>query len=216
MVQMPQAKWLPDKLTPVQIVDRITERKLRTPSADELIEAGQNYIRFCEQNPTHVQKPMAFKGASWNHIVDKPRCPTIEGFTLFCSISERTLKRWRDDERFPDLQQAVQTVIKTFQDVMLRYGMADVANANLIARYLGLSEKTQTEVVGGDTAPAVDPTHAAVLTHPDMEVDQLEQLLERGLPVPMFSQAQIDAGIPFFMPKMVDVIEHVDVDPIGD
>lgn len=205
MAEMPKPRWIPERPSMKQIMDRICEVGLRKPTPEELGEAVDAYLHYCETTPLIYKKYIPFKGISYPSTEERFHTPTIHGFTEWCHISRTTFYRWMQGEDVATSNACKRAQDKIFK-VALVAGMNDAINTTLLSRYLGLADKTETETTDKTppAAPAVDPTTVAHLTHPDMTTDQHEAILATGLNVPLFSQMQIDSGMQFYMPTGVD------------
>lgn len=60
---------------------------------------------------------------------------TIRGFCLFAGISRQTFLNYEKDERYLD-------IVTRIKDIIVEGASADLFNVNIIARELGLAEKT--------------------------------------------------------------------------
>lgn len=67
--------------------------------------------------------------------VNKMRAMTIRGFCLFAGISRQTFLNYEKDERYLD-------IVTRIKDIIVEGASADLFNVNIIARELGLAEKT--------------------------------------------------------------------------
>ena len=107
-------------------------------SAELLWEACQEYFQWVEDNPLYEAKPFAFQGQSWIEEVPKMRAMTIGGLCVFLDIDETTWRDWRNKEDFS-------TVISRAERIIYQQkfsgAAADLLNANIIARDLGLADK---------------------------------------------------------------------------
>ena len=70
------------------------------------------------------------------------RAMTIDGLTLFLGIDRRTWNAWRDQEDFSEVVMKADQVIR---EQKFAGAAADLLNPNIIARDLGLTEKTSNE-----------------------------------------------------------------------
>ena len=72
-----------------------------------------------------------------------------------------------------------------------------------MARDLGLAEHTKNQhAVEAAPQKQVPPEHIADIMHPDMTYEQEMALREAGAPIPLYTQALLDIGVPFIMPKL--------------
>lgn len=111
-------------------------------SADVLWKACQEYFEWNEKNPLIEYKPFAYQGEVTQEPVPRMRAMTISGLCLFLDVDRKTWDHWRADEDFfPVVTRAEQIIYnQKFQGAS-----ADMLNANIIARDLGLVDKKETK-----------------------------------------------------------------------
>ncbi|QGH73251.1 MAG: packaging protein [Podoviridae sp. ctKoA10] len=117
---------------------------------ETLWDACCEYFQWVEDNPLMEAKPFAFQGESWIEAVPKMRAMTVDGLCLFLGITVATWHKWKGDEStqsqdFIEVMTRVESVIKSQK---FAGAAADLLNANIIARDLGLSDKSQMEHSG--------------------------------------------------------------------
>lgn len=112
-------------------------RIFETP--DDLEAACMQYFDWVDENPLYEAK--AF-GSGLRMNVPKARAMTIHGLCIFIGIGRRTWDSYRDREEFKE-------VIEMAESVMFDQKFAGAAagffSAAIIARDLGLADKTQVE-----------------------------------------------------------------------
>jgi hypothetical protein len=178
------------------------QRRYKDPN--DLWEAACKYFEWCENNPHNEGKHFHHEGISKVGKVPRNRVPTVTGLCVFLGVSEVTFCQWGSldgKNAIPDLYPAVQHIRAVIRDEKFTGAAAGVLNANLIARDLALMDRksvtSDLKHTGwvGDKAPDSTPDeHKAVHVHPD-DPDPL------NVPRPLYSRAQIVAGIPFFDPE---------------
>lgn len=116
-------------------------------SAELLWDACCEYFQWVEDNPLWENRVAQFQGGVVDMPVAKMRAMTKAGLCFFLGVDEKTFNRYRDgdDEDFCRVAKEAEQVI--YQQKFAG-AAADLLNANIIARDLGLSEKTQTEHSG--------------------------------------------------------------------
>jgi hypothetical protein len=94
---------------------------------------------------------------------------TISGLCLFLDIAEETWSNYREREDFVGVTTRAEKII---YNQKFSGAAADLLNANIIARDLGLKEKSETELTGKNGGPIefTDTQRAA----------RLAAILERG------------------------------------
>lgn len=121
--------------------------KFKTASA--LWSACCEFFEWMEDNPLHEAKAFAYEGVVTVESLPKMRAMTLASLCMFLDIDETTWREWRKSRA--DLS----TVITRAEAVIYRQkfegASAGLLNANIIARDLGLSDKT--EHTGKDGGP---------------------------------------------------------------
>ncbi|MCK5133211.1 MAG: DNA-packaging protein [Candidatus Sabulitectum sp.] len=112
-------------------------------NADKLWEACLEYFKWVDDNPLHESKPFAYQGTVVLKEVPKMRAMTIGGLCLFLDISEDTWANYRKREGFLGVTADIERAIKNQK---FTGAAADLLNANIIARDLGLVDKTDTTI----------------------------------------------------------------------
>ena len=113
-------------------------RKPIFQTPDDLWNACVEYFEWVESNPLQEEKIFQFQGAIVRDTVTKMRAMTIGGMCIFLDISHQTWIDYRNREGFIEVTTRAETVI---YEQKFTGAAADLLNANIIARDLGLSEK---------------------------------------------------------------------------
>lgn len=119
-------------------------------SADALWEACCEYFQWVDENPLMEMKPFAYQGVVVQEPVAKMRAMTLEGLTFFLDVNRRTWNDWRQNNDYSEVIEKVEGVIR---EQKFTGAAADLLNANIIARDLGLKESVANEHTGKDGAP---------------------------------------------------------------
>lgn len=122
--------------------------------ADPLVmwDACQGYFEWVEANPLYEAKAFAFQGAVTVERLPKMRAMTITGLCLYLGIDEKSWRNQRDREDFLPITTRVEAAIFSQK---FEGASADLLNANIIARDLGLADKKEhTGKVNIDTSPS--------------------------------------------------------------
>jgi len=109
-----------------------TEKKY-TP--EELWNEAIEYASWAERNPLREEKVFA---TGVRMKVKKMRALTIKGFCLFANISCDTFENYSKDEAYFGITNSIKNLFYTQK---LEGAAADLLNANLIAREIGLADK---------------------------------------------------------------------------
>ncbi len=113
-------------------------------SPQELLKACEEYFQWTEDNPLYEEKAFSYQGEIIKTDLYKMRAMTIGGLCVFLDICENTWTNYKNDNDFLSVSMQVERIIKNQK---FSGAAADLLNANIIARDLGLKDKTETEVV---------------------------------------------------------------------
>lgn len=111
-------------------------------SPEILREACEEYFNSVTENPINEAKLVSFEGISKLEIVPRMRAMTIMGLCAFLQINRDTWYEWRknEDKDYSDIISWVDDVIR---DQKFTGAAAGLLNSNIIARDLGLTDKTE-------------------------------------------------------------------------
>lgn len=118
-----------------------------------LWEACVEYFEWVEDNPLWEDKPFSYQGVVVPNTVYKMRAMTIDGLCLFLNISLQTWHDYKAREDFIEVATRAESVIRSQK---FAGAAADLLNANIIARDLGLRDAHDTKhsgTVGIDSLP---------------------------------------------------------------
>lgn len=135
--------WMLRKTTPGP------PRKYETP--EELWQKCQEYFQWVHDNPLMSAEPVKFQGKSELTGVPKMRIITIEALCFFLEISIETWRNWRTSR--PDLSGVIEAAEFYMKAQKLEGAAADMLNANIVARLLGLTDKGEMALTGGEGGP---------------------------------------------------------------
>lgn len=119
-------------------------------SAEALWEACCEYFEWVENNPLYEMKPFAYQGVVVQEPVAKMRAMTIDGICIFLDITTTTWHDWRTKEDFSGVIAKAETIIRSQK---FAGAAADLLNANIIARDLGLADKRDLSSSDGTMTP---------------------------------------------------------------
>lgn len=108
-------------------------------TSEDLWAACLEYFEWIEANPLYEDKIISFQGVATHEPVAKMRAMTISGLCIFLDISLQTWTQYRQKQDFTEITSRVDEIIRTQK---FQGAAADLLNPNIIARDLGLSEKT--------------------------------------------------------------------------
>lgn len=118
-----------------------------------MLEACQEYFQWVEDNPLKEQKVFNGKDGIVYGEVNKMRAMTIAGLCIFLGIDQTT---WREYGNKQDFSSVVTHVEQVIRSQKFAGAAADLLNANIIARDLGLSDRQ--EVTGKDGEKLIPET----------------------------------------------------------
>lgn len=114
-------------------------------SPDALWKSCCEYFTWVEDNPLYEAKAFAFQGAVTVESLPKMRAMTVGSLCIFLDISQQTWADYRAREDFVGITTRVDEIIRNQK---FQGAAADLLNANIIARDLGLADKS--ELTGKD------------------------------------------------------------------
>jgi hypothetical protein len=109
-------------------------------TADAMWKAACEYFAWVNDNPLEEEKVFAYQGGIVRADVAKMRAMTIGGLCIFLDISREAWNDYTKRQGYVPVCKAITEVIYNQKFVG---AAADLFNANIIARDLGLAEKTE-------------------------------------------------------------------------
>lgn len=117
-------------------------------SPDDLWDAACEYFEWVDANPLYEDKVTSFQGVNTHEPIAKMRAMTVAGLCLFLDISRQGWDEYRKRQDFLAVTSRIDDVIRSQK---FAGAAADLLNANIIARDLGLADKS--EMSGPDGGP---------------------------------------------------------------
>lgn len=114
--------------------------------AQDLWQACCEYFEWNSANPLHEAKAFAYEGAVTVDYLPKMRAMTIKALCIFLDIRHGTWNDWKGSR--PDLAAVIENVEAIIYSQKFEGASSGLLNANIIARDLGLAEKS--ELTGKD------------------------------------------------------------------
>lgn len=110
--------------------------------SESLWDACCEYFQWVEDNPLFESKAFAYQGVVTQELVAKMRAMTLSGLCIFLDIDDDTWDLYRKRDDFIGVTSRVESIIynQKFQGAA-----ADLLNANIISRDLGLADKTESK-----------------------------------------------------------------------
>lgn len=115
-------------------------RKPIFPTPDDLWEAACEYFEWVEDNPLYETKAFAYQGIVTQDTLPKMRAMTIGGLCLFLDIS---YQGWLEYCQKSDFSEVTSSILDVIKEQKFTGAAADLLNANIISRDLGLADKNE-------------------------------------------------------------------------
>ena len=123
------------------------DKLFKTPEL--LWEAACEYFEWCDENPLKEEKAFHYQGVTSKEDVNKMRAYTLIGICLYLDCNEAYFRNFEINNKNTKGFSAVITRIReTIYNQKFVGASADLLNANIIARDLGLTDKQ--ELTGKD------------------------------------------------------------------
>lgn len=114
-------------------------------TSDLLWKAACEYFQWIDDNPLYEVKGFAFQGIVTKEDFPKMRAMTMSGLCFYLHCNEAYFRQFKDslpkDEN--DFSTVIHDIEKTIYNQKFQGAAADMLNANIIARDLGLKEHTE-------------------------------------------------------------------------
>lgn len=124
-------------------------------SPDDLWTAASEYFEWVEANPLYEAKAFAYEGEVTMADLPKMRAMTIGGLCIFLDIDRTTWIEYASREGFSQVTTRVEAVIR---DQKFTGASAGLLNPNIIARDLGLADKSEVTGKDGGAVEVADVT----------------------------------------------------------
>lgn len=111
-------------------------------SSELLWESCCEYFQWVEDNPLWEAKAFSYQGDSWVEYLPKMQAMTINGLCIFLDIDMSTWGEWRKSEDFSLVVTRADEIIKQQK---FTGAAADLLNPNIIARDLGLRDRSDVD-----------------------------------------------------------------------
>ena len=117
-------------------------RKPIFKDAEQLESACFEYFEWIERNPLQAAELVKFQGKAKVKTVPKMRAMTESGLCIFLDIATTTWYQYKDNVDYKEVTTRVCEIIYNHK---FAGAAADMLNANIIARDLGLSDKQEIQ-----------------------------------------------------------------------
>lgn len=123
-------------------------------SAEQLLADIIEYMKWAEDNPIKEEKVAQYKGRFVRTWVEKPRAMTVIGCCTFLGIHQPRWVEWSKSDR-PGFADVIHWAQNSFYEQKFSYAAADILNASIIQRDLGLKDRTDVSNEDGTMQPRV-------------------------------------------------------------
>lgn len=123
--------------------------KPKFKNGEDLWKACVEYFEWVDENPLYEDRLVTFQGFARHEPAAKMRAMTIDGLLLFIDTTWETWGHWKKNR--PDLSEIITRAEKVIRSQKFAGAAADLLNANIIARDLGLADRN--ELSGPDGGP---------------------------------------------------------------
>lgn len=113
-------------------------RAFETP--EDLWNAAVEYFQWIEDNPLKEEKVFHSAGVIKKATISKMHAMTIGGLCLHLDIDQETFRDYRNRDAYSRIAQKIVDIIR---EQKFAGASADLLNANIIARDLGLVDKNE-------------------------------------------------------------------------
>lgn len=120
-------------------------------TADALQDACLQYFEWNENNPLYKDQLVTFQGQATHEPVAQMRAMTIGALCMFIDIGQDTWSEWRKTRS--DLSAVIAWAESVIYRQKFEGASADLLNANIIARDLGLADKKDLSSTDGTMTP---------------------------------------------------------------
>ena len=120
-------------------------------TAADLEDACLQYFDWNEANPLYKDQLVTFQGQASHEPVAQMRAMTIGGLCMFIAIGQDTWSEWRKTRS--DLSVVIAWAESVIYRQKFEGASADLLNANIIARDLGLADKKELSSPDGSMTP---------------------------------------------------------------
>lgn len=125
------------------------DKLFNTPAL--LWDAACEYFEWCDENPLMESKAFHAQGLIVTTELPKLRAYTLDGFLLYIRAGDSYLRNFRykakekKDQKSKGFMTVIREIEKTIYNQKFTGASADLLNANIIARDLGLTDKQAIE-----------------------------------------------------------------------
>lgn len=116
-----------------------------------LEDAISQYFEWNECNPLYKVQLVTFQGCATHESVAQMRAMTIAAMCTYIGVTDETWREWKQSRS--DFSSVMEWAEKTIYRQKFEGASADLLNANIIARDLGLADKKELTSPDGSMTP---------------------------------------------------------------
>ncbi len=132
--------WRERWLRSMTLHDQLTVDPAWTP--ENLLQACSEYFQWNADNPLYEERVNVFKGDVTRYRIPRVRAMSIRALALYIGVSSRMWRDWSHTAR-EDLRQVVEWANDVIYQQKFEAAAADMLNATLVMRDLGLADKQE-------------------------------------------------------------------------
>ena len=152
-------------------------------NSNDLWDACVQYFIWVEENPLEEKKLFSFQGRVHSGRIDKIRAMTIGGLCIFLGICRNTWTNYKAKEGKTDKEKRLAEdflrVTSNVEEIITSQkfegAAADLLNANIIARDLGLKDKQDLSSEDG----SMTPSHTKELSNEELKKELAKYGIKR-------------------------------------
>jgi hypothetical protein len=122
-------------------------------SPASLMEVAQEYFQWNEDNPLKESKIFQYQGEIVQASVSKMRAMTIKALCRYLKITYQTWENYKLAKGYEEFFEITREIEGIIYDQKFTGAAAELLSANIIARELGLSEKSDNTLTGPGGGP---------------------------------------------------------------
>lgn len=157
-------------------------------SPNAMWQGACEYFEWIESRPIYESRPFQYKGSVQLHKIPRRRPFTLRGLLVFFDMSNHVWQGYRD-RRGPQYAYVVERIEHVIHTQKFEGAVADLFNANIITRDLGLRD---TQELTGPNGGPLRTVHAiakqadlSALTDAELDavltaIDQLDETIDEG------------------------------------
>ena len=145
-------------------------------SPEPLRKACTEYFRWNADNPLLEDTLVAYKGTVTHEPLARMRAMTLHGLCQFLDVTAQSWGNWRRGR--PDLEEVIEWAESVIYRQKFEGASADMLNASIIARELGLADRR--ELTGKDGGPIVTEDVTRDADHFARRMASLQSSLNAG------------------------------------